>query len=328
MAFRMRKLVEKLDLEVNARVNFNKLGLKRAIIFTEALPGQWDNLWNIMEKLGCMTYLTKCYNGNFYGCYGIFAFPAENYHRLENYFDTAKKLELLKNATIFWTTNLVEIHPSFEWYDFKKNKWIFHWKKWIKEIQEANHNLSKDLVDPKEYPILADKKDLMLLRQLEKDGMTSFEDLSEIVDLSPRAVAYRYKKRLIKRQLIIDHMVHFFPYPYQNSNVCTFTIQFLDQKKLSKFVNSLHNKPFILSYAKVLGKNILITNTYIPTQEFPEFMNMLGLFTKMGFIKDFSYVTLTLIPHKRGGVPYEFFKKGIWKCNLESNLNKLMTIIK
>lgn len=325
MAFRIKKLVEKLSLEVNARVDFNKLGLMRAIVFAEALPGQWNTLWRVMENLGCLTYLTKCY-GVFYGCYGIFTFPANNSREFEEYFDNANGLRLLKKATIFWTTNLVEVHPAFNWYDFKKCEWIFNWKKWIEEVRETKDDFPQNLADPKEYPIMADKKDMLLLRQLEKDGMTSFEELSKLVGISPRSVAYRYKKHLIERQLIVDHMVHFFPYPYQNASVCTFIIQFLDQKKLSKFVNSLHDKPFILSYTKVLGKNTLIVNSYIPALEFPEFINSLGFLTKMDYITNFSYVTLTLIPHKRGGIPHEYFENGTWKCNLDSRLKILKTI--
>jgi DNA-binding Lrp family transcriptional regulator len=325
MAFRIKKLVEKLSLEVNARVDFNKLGLTRAIMFAEALPGQWDLLWNVMENMGWLTYLTKCI-GVFYGCYGIFAFPAKNKHLLTQYFEEAKKLELLSEATVFWTTNLVEVHPNFKWYDFEKRKWLFHWSEWIEEIQDAKDDLPKNLADPEEYPIMADKKDLVLLRQLEKNGLISFEELSEITSLSPGGVAYRYKKHLIKRKLIVDHMVHFFPYPFQNASACAFTIQFPNQKKLAKFVTTLHNKPHVLSYAKVLGKNTLLANTYVPASEFPEFINTLGLLNRMNLVADFSYVTLTLIPHKRGGVPCEFFENGTWKYHMGSVFAKLKRI--
>jgi hypothetical protein len=88
-------------------------------------------------------------------------------------------------------------------------------------------------------------------------------------------------------------------------------------------VNSLHDKAFVLSYAKILGKNVLIINTYIPNLEFPVFLNILGLLTEMGYIIDFSYLTLTLVPHKRGGVPYEMFENGKWHFDLKSNFAKL-----
>jgi DNA-binding Lrp family transcriptional regulator len=324
LAFRIKQLVERLDLEVNARVNFNKLGLMRAIVLAETLPGQWTTLWKSMENLGCLTYLTKCY-GVFYGCYGIFAFPAKEKGKLEEYFEEAKRQDTLSNATVFWTTNLCEVHPDFEWFDFGKREWIFHWKEWIEEAQDAEDALPENLSDPEEYPIMADKTDMLLLRQLERNGLTPFNELSKIVGISERAVAYRYKKHLIERKLIVDHMVHFYPYPYNNANACTFIIHFPDRKKLAKFANSLSNKPFMMSYAKVLERNTLVANTYIPGPEFPRFIESLDLLTEMKMITSFSHITLTLIPHKRGGVPYELFENNTWRCDANRTLTKLKT---
>jgi DNA-binding Lrp family transcriptional regulator len=320
--FRINKLIKEFDLEINARVDFNKLGLTRAIVFAETFPGQWNTLWDAIENLGHLTYLTKCH-GRFYGCYAIFAFPAKYKRKLKEYFDEAKRLKVLFNFLLFWTTNLCQVHPNFDWYDFKKRRWIFHWEQWVEEITNASHHLSERLADPKEYPIMADEKDLLLLRQLEKNGVVTFRELAKIVGMSSRNVAYRYKKHLIERKLITDHMVWFLPYPYQLSDTCSFIIEFKDEKALAKFANSLDDKPFIMSYAKVLGENILITNTYIPKAEFPKFINSLNRLAEMQLIKNFSHMVLTLVPHKRGGVPHEFFKEGAWKCNVEKSIEKL-----
>ncbi len=322
VAFRIKQLTKKMDLEVNARVDFNKLGLMRAIVFAETLPGQWNTLWKALENLGYLTYLTKCH-GRFYGCYAIFAFPAKYKRKLEQYFVEAKNLEVLSRILIFWTTNLSEVHPSFDWYDFEKREWLFRWQQWIEEIKSASGHLVKSLADPEDYSIMADEKDLLLLRQLEKNGLTTFRELARITGMSPRGVAYRYYKHLIERDLIVDHMTHFYPYPYQICDVCTFVLEFSDEKNLGKFTNSLGNKPFILSYAKVLGENSLIINTYIPKTEFPEFITSLNLLAEMHLIKNFFHVVLTLNPHKRGGVPHEFFKDGKWKCNVENSIEKL-----
>jgi len=326
VAFRIKQLIKKMGLEVNARVDFNKLGLTRAIVFAETLPGHWNTLWKALENLGYLTYLTKCH-GRFYGCYAIFAFPAEHKRKLEEYFNEAKRLKVLSHFFLFWTTNLCEAHPSFDWYDFEKREWIFRWQQWIEEIRDASDDLSESLADPEDYPIMADEKDLLLLRQLEKNGVVTFKELAKVTGVSPRTVAYRYYKHLIERNLIVDHMTHFYPYPYQICDVCTFMIEFSDERSLAKFTNSLGNKPFILSFAKVLGENALITNTYIPKTEFPEFINSLNLLAEMRLIKSFFHIVLTLIPHKRGGVPHEFFKDGTWNCNVEKSIKELREIM-
>ena len=318
MAFRIKKLIENLNLEINARVDFNKIGLTRAIVLTETLPAKWNKLWKIMENMGCLTYLTKCH-GRIYGCYAIFAFPDSRKNELKRYFKNLKNIGAISNFQLFWTTNLCEIHPNFNWYDFDKKEWIFQWKRWVNDIYKASDSLPESLKDPKEYPMKADKKDLLLLSQLEKNGVLSYEELAKTANMNPRTVAYRYKKHLTDRKLILDHMVWFLPYPHDISDACAFIIEFESEKSLAKFANTLNKTPFVLSYAKVIGRRLLIVNIYIPKAEFPNFIDSLNTLAENRLIIDYFHVTLTLNPHKRGGIPYEFFKDNAWKCNLEDN---------
>ena len=316
IAFRIKKLIENLNLEINARVDFNKIGLTRAMAFIGTLPAKWNELWKIMEGLGCLTYLTKCY-GRIYGCYAIFAFPASKKTKLEEHFKKLENMKIISTFQLFWITNLCEVHPNFKWYDFKKKKWIFQWEQWINDIYKASNSLPKSLKDPEEYPIKADKKDLLLLSQLERNGVLSYEELAKNANMNPRTVAYRYKKHLTDRKLILDHMVWFLPYPHDISEACVFVIEFENEKSLAKFVNTLHETPFVLSYAKVINSNFLIVNTYIPKVEFPSFIDSLNTLAEKQLIINYFHVTLTLNPHKRGGIPFKFFKGNTWECNLE-----------
>ena len=73
----------------------------------------------------------------------------------------------------------------------------------------------------------------------------------------------------------------------------------------------------MLSYAKVINSNFLIVNTYIPKVEFPSFIDSLNTLAEKQLIINYFHVTLTLNPHKRGGIPFKFFKGNTWECNLE-----------
>ena len=322
VAFRIKNLIRKLDLEVNARVDFSKLGLTRAVVFTETYPGRWNILWNALEDLGYLTYMTKCH-GRFYGCYSIFAFPYEYKEKLKEYFDKAKRFKALKNFLFFWTTNLCEVHPSFDFYDFEKKEWIFQWKKIKEEIEGAPDKLPEKLMDHKDYPIMADEIDLIMLRQLEKNGVSTFKELAKLSKMSPKNVAYRYKRHLIERELITDHMVGFLPYSFQVADICTYVIDFENEQALAKFANSLGNKVFVMSYAKVLGKNTLIMNTCLPKTESAQFLELLNSLAEAHLVRDFFHMVLTLTPHKRGGVPVEFFKEGTWLCNVDKSIGNL-----
>jgi hypothetical protein len=37
-------------------------------------------------------------------------------------------------------------------------------------------------------------------------------------------------------------------------------------------------------------------------------------------------MVLTLTPHKRGGVPVEFFKEGTWLCNVDKSIGNLQML--
>jgi len=327
VAYRVKKLIKDNGLEINARVDFTKIGLMKGVVIAEAISGKWDVLWKVLESLDSLTYLTKCH-GKVYGCYGIFAFPPEHKQELKDYLDEAKRLQAFSNYSFFWITNLCEVPPNFYWFDFKDRRWIFQWTRWIEEIKNASEHLSEKLRDPEIYPIMADETDLWLLRELEKNGTIGFGELAKAVGITPQSVAYRYYKHLIEREIITDHSISIFPYPYKISIVSTFIIEFKDEKALAKFANSLDDKPFILSYAKMIGRNSLIANTYIMKDEFPNFIESLDLLAGMNLIKNFFHVTLTLKPHKRGGVPYQLFKNGIWQYDREENLKRLRKIVR
>jgi hypothetical protein len=52
-------------------------------------------------------------------------------------------------------------------------------------------------------------------------------------------------------------------------------------------------------------------------------MELLNSLAEAHLVKDFFHVVLTLNPHKRWGVPYEFFKEGSWMCNVDKSIQKL-----
>lgn len=326
VAYRVKKLIKYNNLEINTRVDFSNLGLMKGIVLAEALPGKWDALWKALESLDYLTYLTKCY-GKIYGCYGIFAFPVEYKKELENYLDEAKRLQALSHYSLFWITNLCEVPPNYYWYNFKERKWIFQWQQWIEEIKNASERLPKKLLEPKAYPIMADETDLRLLRELEKNGTIGFRELAKVLGITPQGVAYRYYKHLIERDIITDHSIAIFPYPYKISMVSTFIIEFEDEKALAKFTNCLDDKPFMLSYAKIIGQNSLVANTYITKEEFLNFIESLNHLAGMNLIKRFYHVTLTLKPHRRGGVSYKFFKNGTWHYDRKENFERLRKIV-
>lgn len=322
VAFRISKLIEESDLQIRARLNFQKLGLRRAVVFTEAKPGKEKTLRSLIENLPYWTYTIRCF-GKYNGIYALFSFPTEFKREFEDYFAEISKHNVLENHTIFWVTDFCEMPPSFHWFDFKKRCWNFPWQELLKEIEHAGEALPKRLLDSETYPILADNIDLLILKELEKDGSTEFRKLAKTVGMTPEAIRYRFQNHILKRRLIADYEISIFPYPHQVSDLASFAIDFKNHTKLAKFVNSLANKPFVVNYAKVTGQNTLIAHFFTPKTEFSRLIDSLNQLIGMNVVARFFHVVLDIPSYKRQTVSYEFFKNNKWTYNHQEHLKSL-----
>jgi hypothetical protein len=96
---------------------------------------------------------------------------------------------------------------------------------------------------------------------------------------------------------------------------------------MAKFENSLIDKPFVLSRAKIIGENSLVVHFYVPKVEFSNLVESLNLLATKDIIEDFHYVSLDVASFKRQTISYEFFKNGKWTYNSAETNAKLARLI-
>jgi DNA-binding Lrp family transcriptional regulator len=326
VAFRVKKMMQEGYLKVRAKLNSPKLGLMKAVLFADTKHGLENKLLKAIETIGYWTYMAPCY-GKFNGYYGIFSFPALYKVKLEEILRETRQMGILSDYVFHWTTNVYEVPPNFHWFSFDKRAWSFKWDEWVKEVQKASSSLSPHLKEPNLYAAMVDKTDLLMLKEMEKDGTIGFTELADVVKITPQGVRHRYLHHVIKRGLITEYEVAVFPYPLQSSDLGSISLDFPDQEALSKFVNTLHTKPFMLSYAKVIGQDSLVAHFYTPKTEFTHFMGSLDRLVQLGFLKDFIYVMLDVASFKRQTVSYEFFSEGEWMFDYEEKMRKISEIL-
>ena len=326
VTYRVKKLMKEGFLQVRAKVNSHRLGLTKAVLIADTNHGHSEALLSAIENTGYWSYTTRCY-GRFNGIYAVFSFPFDQKAALEEYLEKARQLGVISDYLLLWTTNIFEVAPNFAWYDFRRKAWNFAWENWRDEILNSSTNLPERLNDPASYEILVDYTDLLILKELEKDGLRDFTELSKVVKITPQAVRHRFCQHLMKRKLITQYEVAIFPYPLEISDLCAFIFDFPDQRAMAKFANSLPDKPFILSHAKVVGKNSLVVHFYIPKVEFSNFVEILNQLAVKGLIEDFFYVSLDVASFKRQTVSYEFFRKNSWLYNAPEVIGKLTRMV-
>jgi len=326
VAFRVKKLMKKGFLTVRAKLQSEKLGLKKAILIADANHALADTLPKAIENVGYWTYIARCY-GKFNGFYAVFSFPSEYTAFLEEYFKKAQELGAITDYVLLWTTNIFEVGPNFNWFDFKRKAWNFHWKKWVSEVSTSSDQLPKQFEDPDSYEVEADFTDLLILKELEKNGLEDFTKLAKVPKITPQAVRHRFHQHILKRKLIAEYEVSIFPYPLQTSDLCTFIFDFANKAKMAKFANSLAKKPFVLNFGKVIGKNSLIVHFYVSKTEFSSFIGSLNQLAAEDIVLDFSYVSLDVPSYKRQTLSYEYFIDGKWTYNQAERIEKLTRMV-
>lgn len=324
--FRLEKMKKDGQVLVAANPDLPKLGLAKAFVVASAYLGRQDRLFETIRNTVYWTYIIRCY-GKYDGFCSYFAFPATYMKELEKYMREAKRLQAFRNSRFFWCTNAQIVSPDFSWYDFKEEKWKFDWQHWTRNVLAAPGELPEPIREPADYAITVDKKDLLIIKELQKDETIGFNRLAEIVGISPQSVGSRYHDHILKRKLIMNCAVDVYPYPLEISDLYLFKIDFADQRCLGKFANACEDKPFVVSYSKIIGKNAILANIYIIKAEFPNFMGFLNRLFVEGLITDFFYVTLDQSAYRRQTVSYEYFENGRWLYDHSERVERLQRIL-
>ncbi|UCE28969.1 MAG: AsnC family transcriptional regulator [Candidatus Bathyarchaeota archaeon] len=325
VTFRIKKLIKEGFLRIRTNLDYSKLGLMKAVLIAESKPGQKRTLQQAIENLDYWTYTSRCY-GKYDGYYAIFAFPAKHEKELEEYMSISTQTKAFSRCIFHHTTHFTEVTPNFDWFDFRSKSWNFQWKHWIDEIHNSHERIPQKLVEPKTYSIRVDGKDILILKELEKDGTARFTKLAEVAKITPQGVRYRYNNHIVERGLLADYEVAVLPYPIPTSDMCSFIIDFGDEEKLARFANSLHNKPFIINYGKVIGKHSLVVHTYTPKTEFSKLIDSMNNLTEKKMIRDFLYVTLDVASFRRQTISYEFFRENRWTYDHKKKVERLKEI--
>lgn len=318
---RLKRLNSQTFLRFNINVYHTNLGLRKAVVFAEAIPGYERVLFEALKINDFWIFLSRCY-GMFEGCVGIYTVPNESRSLFEHFISELEKTGLTRKAQIFWSTCFHSVQSRCEWFNPEAKKWEFEWDRWIQEVQNEGTSLPFTLVEPKAFPVKGDETDVLILKELEKDAAISFRSLAEKLGISPQLVSYHFYDHVVERGLLESFEVSVFHFG-KDSEFSFFILSFDDGEKLAKFASSLLDKPFVKGLGRILGKNELYGYLYLPKSEFRRFLEALSKLIRNDFLKDYQYVIQDLANSSRATIPYQFFKKGKWVYNHERYIDNL-----
>jgi len=326
---RIKRMSSSFYLRMSANIYHTNLGLKKAVVFAQATPGNEELLFNCMKINKFYIYLTRCY-GMFEGCLGIYVIPKDQCPRFEQFIHEAKKLGVAQKIELFWSTCFHTVNRTTNWFDRMSEEWAFKWEKWIKEIPVEERNLPYTLVDPEDFPIKADETDLFILKELEKNATIDLVDIAKKLGTTLQNVHHHYKMHVKKRGLIEVFQIFFLPFDRAISDMFFFIFRFDNYEKMAKFARSLLDKPFVYIVGKILGQNAIVSQVYLPRPEFRNLVENLSKLARAGHLRSYDYVIQDLRPGKwsRETIPFQLFKDGSWVYDHKGHVKSLQEMAK
>jgi len=324
---RVRRMASQFSWQFHLNIYHTYLGLKKAVVFAQAIPGYEDLLFDCMKTNDFWLYVNRCY-GMSEGCVALYTIPSSNSGDFEEFVRQLEETGIASHAQVFWSTCFHYVHQTTNWFDKASKAWNFQWDKWSKEIPKQSTKLPYTLRDPEEFPLKADKTDLLILKELEKNPLVRMTELAQKIGISQQLAAYHYLRHIQDQKLIESFEVVHPYFDKASSDYFLFIFEFDDNEAFAKFASSLLDKPFARGLGKVLGTNALIAHLYLPRTEFRRFVDHLSSLIRARMLKKFSYVIQDLGKGSRQTIAYEHFERKKWTYDHEKHLRNLEKVAK
>lgn len=328
LEFRLKRMRSnpQFFLRMHTGIYHTNLGLKKAVVVVEAKPGMEQVLFECLRTNGFWLYVCRSY-GMGEGCTAIYTIPIDHCHEFEEFMYELKRLEVAKNVNIYWSTCFQGGCITSEWFDQLKEKWVFSWADWIKDVQTQTTDLPYTLKESKIYPILADEIDVRMLMKLEKDATTSTNAIANMLGISRQLAQHHFKEHLMRKNLIEGYQIFGMIYGDSSSVMALLIIHFLNNETLAKFANSLLNKSFLITMGRILGENALLMEIYLPANEFRNFIDALSTLARMKLVQDYKYVIQDVRIRKRQTISGEFFNGKSWVYDHKNHMETLQRTV-
>jgi DNA-binding Lrp family transcriptional regulator len=300
------------------------LGLKKAVVFAKAVAGREDLLFDCLKTNKFYIYLGRCF-GLFEGCVGVYIIPVEHTAEFEGFLAEVEKLGITQDIKLFWSTCFHTVNRTRKWFDDYKETWVFPWEEWLDEVSSSGSELPYTLRDPESFPLKADETDMFIIGELEKDATVSLASIARKLGTTLQNIRYHYETHIVRHGLIETFQMAIMHFDIATSDMLFFVFKFSNSEKMGKFARSLLDKPFVTILGKILNENALISQVYLPRNEFRNFVDALSKLVRMNLLENYEYVLQDLRSGKwsRETIPYQLFKNGGWMYNHSQHVQAL-----
>ncbi len=317
---RVAKLEAKSRRVASLMPTISKLGMMKVVVLAAANPGYEEKVTAALEIPNFWWSHTR--TEGLFTHYSIHAVPVKFLKDLRKYLRRIQELKLVSRLRVIMTGGYFPNFPNFDYYKPSTRQWTFEWDKWLTTLKR--NSPSKTIEDPESYPVLVDRKDLLIIKELEKNARRSFADLAPILGISLQGVKYHFDRKLSRNGIVQHYGFDIVPYPMEVSAYHEAMLEFPNAKAMNKFVSIVKELFFVLGISKVLRRNALLVRTYILESQLQNMFAFFSEMAKAGLLESYSSIRLNFADRHMQTISYELFdeKKG-WTFDVQKCLSAL-----
>ena len=316
---RVAKLEAKSKRVASLMPQVSGLGLVRIVVLVSANPGCEDRVTAALKLPNYWRSVNRC-EGVFTHS-SIQLIPAKYLKQFRRYIKRLQELDLVTKISIILTGEYIPNFPNFSYYSSTSNEWTFQWGSWLAAMSKKP---TQTIEDPEGYGIRADKKDMLIVKELQKNGRKSFAELAPLLGISLQGVKYHYDKKLVPTGIVKYFGFDVWPYPEEVSAYHEILLNFKNSQDMNRFVSLVPELFFVLGIAKVLRQNALIVRAYSLQKQVPNLFTFLSEMTQKGHLESYSAFRQNFVQRDVQTISYELYDdENGWAFDIKKDLAEL-----
>jgi DNA-binding Lrp family transcriptional regulator len=316
---RVAKLEAKSKRVASLIPQVSGLGLVRIVVLVSANPGCEDRVTAALKLPNYWRSVNRC--EGIFTHLSIQLVPAKFLKQFKRYIKRLQELNLVTKISIIPSGDYIPNFPNFDYYSPTSNEWTFQWGNWLATMSKKP---TETIEDPESYTIRADKKDMLIVKELQKNGRKSFAELAPLLGISLQGVKYHYDKKLVPTGIVKYFGFDVWPYPEEVSAYHEILLNFKNSQDMNRFVSLVPELFFVLGIAKVLRQNGLVVRAYSLQKQVPNLFTFLSEMTQKGHLASYSAIRQNFVERDVQTISYELYDdKNGWAFDMKKDLAEL-----
>ena len=301
----------------------SKLGMVQLTVQVAAKPGREDKVTKALKIPGWWQSISRCEAP--FTHHSTHAVPAKFVNEFRKYLRRLPQIRLVTQQRIIPTGDFYPNFPNFSYYNATAKEWKFEWNRWLSALRR--HKPTRTIEDPHDYQTVVDRRDLLIVRELQRNARSTFADMAPVLGISLQGVKYHFDKKLVPSGIVEQFGFDITPYPHDVSANHEVMLVFANKLAMNQFFSLLRDLFFVQGVAKILKSNALLIRTYVPQSQLRNMFDFFSELARARVLQSYSTVRLSVAGGEVQTILPELFKdqKG-WDFDvrkISSDLSKL-----